>query len=156
VLLYADHVTDSMRMALDETNRRREIQRKYNEDHGITPKSVKRAITDLQMAVAEADYVTVPMAAENGAEYQPEQIPQIVTELEAEMKKAAQELEFEKAAQLRDRILALKDLHLGLPRKAVGMKGLLGSGANLAAAAAMGKVRGGGMRRPQAMRRRRR
>jgi excinuclease ABC subunit B len=155
VLLYAETVTDSMRRALDETDRRREIQRRYNEEHGITPQSVKRNITDLHMALAEADYITVPMAAEDGAEYQPDQIPAIVEELEAEMKRAAESLEFEKAAQLRDRILSLKDLQLGLPRKAAGMKGLLGSGANLAAAAAMGKVRGG-PRRPQALRRRRR
>ena len=135
--------------------RRREIQRKYNEDHGITPQSVKRNITDLHMAVYEADYVTVPMAAEDGAEYQPEQIPGIVEELEAEMKRAAEALEFEKAAGLRDRILAMKDLQLGVPRKAAGVKGLFGSGANLAAAAAMGKLRGA-PRRPQTMRRRRR
>ncbi len=154
VLLYADSVTDSMRKALDETGRRREIQRRYNEEHGITPQSVKRNITDLGMAVYEADYVTVPMAAEDGAEYQPEQIPAIVAELEREMKKASEVLEFEKAAQLRDRILGLKDLALGLPRKAVGVKGLLGSGANLAAAGAMGRARG--PRRAQAMRRRRR
>ncbi len=154
VLLYADSVTDSMRKALDETGRRREIQRRYNEEHGITPQSVKRNITDLGMAVYEADYVTVPMAAEDGAEYQPEQIPAIVAELEREMKKASEVLEFEKAAQLRDRILGLKDLALGLPRKAVGVKGLLGSGANLAAAGAMDRARG--PRRAQAMRRRRR
>ncbi len=154
VLLYADSITDSMRKALDETGRRREIQRRYNEEHGITPQSVKRNITDLGMAVCEADYLTVPMAAEDGAEYQPEQIPKIVEELEREMKKASLALEFEKAAQLRDRILGLKDLALGLPRKAVGTKGLLGSGANLAAAGAMGRARG--PRRAQAMRRRRR
>src|SRR5512142_1456368 len=142
VLLYADSVTDSMRKALDETDRRREKQKRYNEEHGITPQSVERNIVDLGMAVDEADYVTVPMAADDGAEYQPEQIPRIVEELEREMKKASEALEFEKAAQLRDRILALKDLALGVPRKASGMKGLLGSGANLAAAAAMGKVRG--------------
>jgi excinuclease ABC subunit B len=155
VLLYADSITASMRKALDETGRRREIQRRYNEEHGITPQSVKRNITDLGMAVCEADYLTVPMVAEDGAEYQPEQIPKIVEELEREMKKASLALEFEKAAQLRDRILGLKDLALGLPRKAVGTKGLLGSGANLAAAGAMGSARGGA-RRPQAMRRRRR
>jgi excinuclease ABC subunit B len=155
VLLYADHVTDSMRKALDETNRRRAIQRKYNEDHGITPQSVKRAITDLHM-VAEADYITVPMAADDGAEYQPEQIPKIVAELEGEMKKAAEAMEFERAAQLRDRILALKDLALGVVRSGAGKRGLLGSGANLAAAAAMGKVRGGPRRAAQPQRRRRR
>ena len=152
VLLYADTVTESMRKALDETNRRREIQRQYNEEHHITPQSVKRNISDLGMAVYEADYVTVPVAPTDGAEYQPDQIPQIVAELEREMQKASQALEFEKAAQVRDRILALKDLALGLPRRSAGMKGLMGSGANLAAAAALSR----GPRRPQAMRRRRR
>jgi excinuclease ABC subunit B len=151
VLLYADAVTESMRRALDETNRRRERQRAYNQEHGITPQTVRRNITDLGMAVYEADYVTVPVAAE-GAEYQPEQIPAIVAELEGEMKKASEALEFEKAAQLRDRILGLKDLQLGLPRKATGVKGLFGSGA-LAGAAAAGAVRG---RERSGLRRRRR
>ncbi len=151
VILYADTITASMKQALEETNRRREIQRAYNVEHGITPQTVKRNITDLQMAVVEADYVTVPMAAE-GAEYQPEQLPVIVASLEQEMKEAARALDFEKAAQLRDRILALKDLQLGLPAKASGIKGMLGSGA-FAGAAAMGKL--GGARRPQQRRRRR-
>src|SRR5512138_1128884 len=141
-----------MKRALDETNRRRELQRKYNEEHGITPQTVKRNITDLGMAIVEADYLTVPMAAEEGAEYRPEQIPEIVSALEQEMKEAAAALEFEKAAQLRDRILALKDLELGLPAKAAGMKGVLGSGA-VASAAALGKMRGS--KRPQQRRRRR-
>jgi excinuclease ABC subunit B len=152
VILYADAVTASMRRALDETDRRREIQRAFNLEHGITPQTVKRNITDLHMAVVEADYVTVPMAAEDGAEYKPEQLPAIVAALEQEMKEAARALEFEKAAQLRDRILALKDLELGLPAKASGVKGLLGSGA-FAGAAALGKL--GGARRPQQRRRRR-
>ncbi len=153
VILYADTITDSMRRALDETGRRREIQRRYNEEHGITPQTVKRNITDLGMAVVEADYLTVPMAAEGGAEYQPEQLPGIVAALEQDMKDAAAALDFEKAAQLRDRILALKDLQLGLPAKAVvGAKGVLGSGA-VANAAALGKLRGS--RRPQQRRRRR-
>ena len=153
VHLYADKITDSMRKALDETNRRRELQRRYNEEHGITPQSVKRNITDLNMAIYEADYVTVPMAAEGGAEYQPEQIPGMIEELEKDMKAASKALEFEKAAQLRDRILALKDLQLGVARKApAGAKGLLGSGANLAAADAVRRP----PRRAQAMRRRRR
>src|SRR5512138_3873841 len=130
VLLYADSVTASMRKALDETSRRREKQQTYNREHGITPQSVRRAISDLQMAVFEADYLTVPMAAD-GAEYQPDQIPKIVEELEREMKKAATALEFEKAAQLRDRIVALKDLQLGVTRSTIGVKGFLGSGAML-------------------------
>jgi excinuclease ABC subunit B len=153
VILYADTITDSMRRAIGETERRREIQRRYNAEHGITPQTVKRNITDLHMAIVEADYVTVPIAADEGAEYKPEQIPEIVAALEAEMKEAAQALDFEKAAGLRDRVLALKDLQLGLPAKAAGMKGLLGSGA-VASAAAMGKLRAGA-KRPQQRRRRR-
>jgi excinuclease ABC subunit B len=152
VILYADTVTESMRRALDETSRRREIQRQFNLEHGITPQTVKRNITDLGMAVVEADYLTVPMAAEEGAEYRPEQIPDMVAALELEMKDAAAALDFEKAAQLRDRILALKDFQLGLPAKAAGMKGVLGSGA-VASAGALGKLRGS--RRPQQRRRRR-
>jgi excinuclease ABC subunit B len=146
VIMYADRITDSMRRALDETERRREIQQKYNEDHGITPQSVKRNITDLHMAIAEADYLTVPMAAEDGAEYDPEQLPQIVAALEAEMKDAAKALDFEKAAQLRDRLIALKDLQLGLPAKAAGMKGLLSSGA-FANVAVLGKPKRAQQRR---------
>ncbi|WP_242395602.1 excinuclease ABC subunit UvrB [Anaeromyxobacter oryzisoli] len=152
VILYADHVTDSMRQALDETDRRREIQRRYNAEHGITPQTVKRNISDLQMAAVEADYLTVPMAAEEGADYDPARLPEILAALEADMKEAARALDFEKAAELRDRILALKDVQLGLPAKAAGMKGVLGSGA-VANAAAMGKLRGA--RRPQQRRRRR-
>jgi excinuclease ABC subunit B len=93
------------------------------------------------------------MAAEEGAEYRPEQLPEIVAALEQEMKEAAAALEFEKAAQLRDRILALKDLQLGLPAKAAGMKGLLGSGA-VASAAALGRLAGGARQRQQRRRRR--
>jgi excinuclease ABC subunit B len=149
VILYADTITESMRKAIDETSRRREIQAAYNAEHGITPQTVKRNISDLRMAVVEADYLTVPMAAEEGADYRPEQLPEIVASLEADMKEASRALEFEKAAQLRDRILALKDVQLGLPAKAVGMRGVLGSGA-LVGAAAAGSLR----RSPQRRRRR--
>jgi excinuclease ABC subunit B len=152
VILYADRITDSMRKALDETNRRRAVQRAYNEEHGITPQTVKRNISDLSMAVVEADYVTVPVAAD-GAEFQPDQIPRMVAELEKDMQRAAEELEFEKAAQLRDRILALKDLQLGVKRSTTGTRGLLGSGANMAMAEVAGRARG--PKRPAARRRRR-
>jgi len=147
VLLYADRVTDSMKRAIEETNRRREVQRRYNQEHGITPQTVKRNISDLGMAVYEADYVTVPVAAD-GAEYQPEQIPGIVAELEGEMKKASQELEFERAAKLRDRIQGLKDLQLGVHRNTSGMKGMLGSGAVTSVeAAGQLRARKGAMKR---------
>ena len=149
VLLYADHVTESMRRAMSETERRREIQRGYNEANGITPQTVKRNITDLSMSVYEADYSVLPVAAE-GAEYQKDQIPAIVAELESEMRRASEALEFEKAAGLRDRILTLKDLELGVERRAAGSRGLLGSGA-VAIADAVGRAPA---RRPQRRRRR--
>jgi excinuclease ABC subunit B len=148
VLLYADGVTASMRRAMDETDRRRAAQRRWNEAHGITPTTVKRNISDLSMAVYQADWVTVPVAAE-GAEYRPEQIPAIVAELEKEMRRAAEGLEFEKAAQLRDRIQSLKDLELGVQRRTAGTRGLLGSGA--LAGAPPGRA---APRRPQRRRRR--
>jgi len=88
---------------------------------------VKRNISDLGMAVNEADYVTLPMAADGGAEYLPEELPRIVAELEAEMHASAEAMEFERAAELRDRLLALKQMELGLPARGAGMKGLLGS-----------------------------
>jgi len=148
VILYADSVTKSMLRAMSETDRRREVQRRFNEENGITPQSVKRNISDLSMAVYEADYVTVPMGGD-GAEYQPDQIPAIVAELEAEMRRASEALEFEKAAQLRDRILGLRDLALGVRRNTTGSKGMLGSGA-MAGAFSTGPA----ARRPQRRRRR--
>ncbi len=149
VLLYADRVTDSMRKAIDETNRRREVQRRHNEEHGITPQSVVRNIMELGMGGGGGGEAALPRAAEGGVEYQPEQIPRIVEDLEREMKRASEELEFEKAAGLRDRILTLKDLALGVVRNTAGRRGLLGSGANLAAG-------GGAPPKAQAARRRRR
>jgi excinuclease ABC subunit B len=148
VILYADTITGSMRRALDETDRRREVQRRYNEAHGITPQSVKRNIADLGMAAVEADWSTVPLAAEEGADYRAEELPAMLASLEAEMHAAAEGLDFEKAAGLRDRILALKGRQLGIP---AGMKGVLGSGA-LAGAAAAGRLTGA--KRPMKRRRR--
>jgi excinuclease ABC subunit B len=129
VILYADRITDSMRRAIDETDRRREKQVAWNLEHGITPQSVKRNISDLGMAVVEADYLTVPLAGEEGAEYRPEELPAMVEALEVQMKAAAEALDFEKAAGLRDRLLALKGAALGLPAAMAGAKGVLGSGA---------------------------
>ncbi len=103
VFLYADRITDSMRRALDETSRRREIQRLYNVEHGITPESVKKAIGSPLVEVYEADYSTVSLSGggEAGAE------TTSVVELRREMREAAEALEFERAAELRDRIQQL-------------------------------------------------
>ncbi len=96
VLMYADRITEAMQTSMDETVRRREIQRKYNEKHGITPKTVERAIAELDPSTGGADYIEVSRAEEES--------PQ---QLRAEMLLAAENLDFEKAAMLRDRLAAL-------------------------------------------------
>ena len=113
-ILYADVMTRSMRAALDETNRRRAKQVAYNTEHHITPQSISKAV-DMQLAgIVEADYVTVP-AEELAFEEitTKEQLAQVIAQLEAQMREAAKKFEFERAAQLRDRIRALKQRDLG-------------------------------------------
>jgi excinuclease ABC subunit B len=108
-ILYADVVTDSMRRAIGETNRRRRIQEEYNERNNITPQSIVKPIDMSLVAIAEADYVTVPLETET--EYDAmtsEQRSKAIAELEALMKEAARNFEFEKAAQYRDRIKGLR------------------------------------------------
>ena len=115
VIMYADRVTGAMRACLEETNRRRARQRAYNEENGITPESIRKAIHNILGSVYEADYVTVPVAAEPAVPYESsEEIPAIIARLKREMKEAARELEFEKAAELRDRIRELADIMLAL------------------------------------------
>jgi excinuclease ABC subunit B len=109
VILYGDVVTDSMHMALTETERRRTIQAAYNSEHGIVPASIKKDVLSLEYAVAEMDYVQLDLVAESPAAYGTEEAPeQIIKRLEMEMKAAAKELEFERAAALRNKIRALK------------------------------------------------
>jgi excinuclease ABC subunit B len=110
-LLYADRVTDSMRRAIEETNRRRERQRRYNEEHGITPRSVKRSIRDPLVAVCEADYFTVPLDEEVAAGADAG-FDELIARLEKRMREHARKLEFEKAAELRDRIRKLREEQL--------------------------------------------
>jgi excinuclease ABC subunit B len=114
VIMYADTITRSMKAAIDETERRRAVQAEYNRANGITPKSVQKAILDLS-PVEAADYSTVPLAAENEDVLLPkEAIAREIEKLTEEMRRAAEDLEFERAAQLRDRIQQLKDVDLGL------------------------------------------
>jgi excinuclease ABC subunit B len=109
VILYGDAITDSMRMALAETERRRTIQADYNTRHGIVPTSIKKDVLSLEYATAEMDAVQLDLAAESPAVYGAEEATgQIIKRLEMEMKAAAKELEFERAAALRNRIRALK------------------------------------------------
>jgi excinuclease ABC subunit B len=108
-ILYADVMTDSMRKALEETNRRRRTQVEYNERHGITPQSIVRPIDMSLVAIAEGDYATVPLEEDEDVEgLTPEQRQRFIGELEERMREAARKFEFEQAAQLRDRVKALK------------------------------------------------
>lgn len=111
VIMYADVMTDSMRATIDETSRRRSIQMEYNRANGITPESVKKQISNILDTIYEADYVEVPLAAEEESLYQPISPINFAAEikrLRKEMRTAAEKLEFEKAAELRDRMLELE------------------------------------------------
>jgi excinuclease ABC subunit B len=108
VLFYADKVTPSMAAALEETNRRRAVQAAYNQEHGITPETIQSRIKDVLASVYEADYVTVPLAAEEQAPYRIEDVPAQIRRLKKEMQAAARKLDFERAATLRDQIRALE------------------------------------------------
>ncbi len=108
-MLYADVMTDSMRRAIDETTRRRQVQMQYNDANGITPQSIIKAIDASLVAIAEADYVTIPLESdEDTAGMSAEQRSQYIVELEERMREAAKKFEFEQAAQFRDRIKALR------------------------------------------------
>jgi excinuclease ABC subunit B len=115
-IMYADKMTDSMKLAISETDRRRQIQEAYNLEHGITPASIVKSIDDVMSSVYERDYVTVPKSAgddEDGFRTHGE-LEAHITQLQAQMKSAAANLEFEKAAALRDRVKQLRDRELGL------------------------------------------
>jgi excinuclease ABC subunit B len=109
-ILYADVITASMQRAIGETNRRRAIQSAYNEANGITPQTIVKPIDMSLVAVAEADYVTVPIDEEEDdtLSLSPERRDALISELEVKMRNAAKAFEFEKAARLRDRVKALK------------------------------------------------
>ncbi len=113
VIMYADNVTVSMKLALDETNRRRDVQRRYNEEHGITPKAVKKNILDMSQHLYDASAVDLPLAAENDA-LSKDEIKKLLSEFQKNMEQAADNMEFEQAAQWRDRLLVLKDIDLGI------------------------------------------
>jgi excinuclease ABC subunit B len=106
-ILYADQVTRSMQAAIDETNRRRGIQETYNREHGITPQGIKKAIRDITEMVAAVAEKHAAYEAESPARSR-EEIARLIKELETQMKAAAKQLDFEKAALLRDRVVDLR------------------------------------------------
>jgi len=115
VIMYADTVTTSMKKAIDETNRRRAIQEEYNRQHNITPVSVTKGIQETLYEISEADYVTIPAVKETADEYiQEDKLAGVLKSLEKEMKEAAKKLEFERAAELRDKIRSLKERCVGI------------------------------------------
>jgi excinuclease ABC subunit B len=109
-ILYADHMTDSMKKALDETNRRRAIQQAYNDANGITPESIVRPLDMTLVAIVGADYADLTSAEVDGIpEFKSqEELKTYIGKLESDMREAAKRFEFEKAAKLRDTIKELR------------------------------------------------
>ena len=114
VILYADAITDSMRRAIDETERRRRLQGEFNRQHGITPQSIIKSLGSPLVKIYDADYADIPMAAEPSTKYGAAELPRLIRKLQKEMREAAQRLEFESAAELRDRIRKLQEQELAL------------------------------------------
>jgi excinuclease ABC subunit B len=115
VIMYADTVTDSMRQAINETGRRRAAQEAYNLEHGITPASIIKEIDEVMGSVYERDYVTVPVVRDEQETFRTqEELDRRLADLEREMRGAAANLDFERAAALRDRVRRLRRLELGV------------------------------------------
>jgi len=114
VIMFADHITGSMKSAISETERRRKAQMAYNIKHGITPEGIKKAITDVLFSIYEKDYLDVPLDEfeKNGVE--PKRLSRVVKKLKKEINDAAKRWDFEKAQQLRDRLLKLEKMEIAL------------------------------------------
>jgi excinuclease ABC subunit B len=113
VIFYADEITPSMKMAIDETDRRRRLQKRYNEVNGITPESIKKDISDILGSVYEADYVSIPNVSEPEEKYiSLGNVPKMIKSIKKEMLNAARRLDFEEAARLRDRLFVLEKKEL--------------------------------------------
>ena len=120
VILYADSMTDSMKRAIDETERRRRLQAAFNKKHGITPQSIVKALGSPLVKVYDADYIDIPLVADKAAKYGAAELPRQIRKLRKEMKQAAERLEFENAAELRDRIRELEQQELALREALLG------------------------------------
>ena len=111
-ILYADRITDSMKRAIDETRRRRTVQEAYNLERGITPQTIIKSIEATLVTAYEADYFKVPLDLEEYEEYSAAKIDETINQLERDMREAAKRFEFERAAELRDRIKYLREREL--------------------------------------------
>ncbi len=111
-ILYADKITDSMRNAIGETERRRLIQEEYNTEHGITPTTIVKSIDATLVTAYEADYFKIPLDLDSIDEYSPKKLKETITQMEADMRHAAKEMKFEQAAELRDRLKYLRERDL--------------------------------------------
>ena len=109
VIMYADHVTESMDNAIRETERRRALQQKYNEEHGITPTTIKKAVRDL-ISISKVIAQEELRFEKDPESMSAEELEKLIKDVEKRMKKAAAELDFESAAELRDKMVELKDM----------------------------------------------
>jgi len=107
VIMYADTITDSMRIALEETSRRREIQMKYNEEHGITPQTIKKAVRDL-ISISKAVAKEEMRFEKDPESMNRKELEKLIAEVQKKMQRAAADLNFEAAAELRDKMIELK------------------------------------------------
>jgi excinuclease ABC subunit B len=111
-ILYADKITKSMDYAISETTRRRKIQEEYNTEHGITPTTIVKSIDATLVTAYEADYFKIPLDLNSYEEYSPKQLKETIAQLEADMRNAAKEMKFERAAELRDKLKYLREREL--------------------------------------------
>ena len=107
VIMYADKITDSMRKAIDETERRRKIQKEYNEEHGIVPKTIQKAVRD-RIRISKKAGTDITEEEKDPESMSAAELEKLIKKLEKQMKKAAAELNFEAAAELRDKLIELK------------------------------------------------
>ena len=114
VIMFGDHVTESMRKAIEETQRRRAVQMQYNEEHGITPEGIIKSITDVLSSIYEKDYYEVPIDELDVVALKPKQRSKIVKRLKKDIAEAAKKWDFEKAKELRDRLLKIEQVELTL------------------------------------------
>ncbi len=114
VIMFADTMTESMRRAMDETERRRAVQREYNERNNITPQGIRKSIVDVLSSIYEKDYYEAPVDTVDKKSLKPKQLSKMVKRLKKEIAEAAKKWDFEKAAQLRDRLLTLEKAELTL------------------------------------------